>query len=241
MQCDASTSLPDKHLMVVRIDVIEPVIVSLDKTVATDVEPISVLADHPEDEDTFENPPDVAEALADANQVDDEGENKKEGSDGESVDDPWRESSDDDSDECNPWDLEEPIEEVEELGGSSTSKSSTSSSTSESDEGDVEVTVREIHDSWHVDELGELKFDHKLKYLAAHCPYHANCRCNRTLKANARNKAAGRPIGFLLAWLAAGRKFKSQKKHSKFATKIHKKELSFDRRAELRFWAEGHD
>jgi hypothetical protein len=98
---------------------------------------------------------------------------------------------------------------------------------------------------------GSIVQDYGRKSLDAHCsiPEHHHptnpCRLNRTALAASRGRetAQGRPIGLLLAWLAAGEHRPSRDGHHKMSIAKHRcaediAMLSFDRRLELRQWAQ---
>ena len=76
------------------------------------------------------------------------------------------------------------------------------------------------HPEFIIGKFGKLVHDTKLEYIAAHCPYHRQCRVNRTFKRSTRRASLsqGRPIVFLMAWLYAGKLFTSKKAHKRLAT-----------------------
>jgi hypothetical protein len=61
---------------------------------------------------------------------------------------------------------------------------------------------------------GRFKYDTKLKKLAVHCGLHGRrCRTMRSTVAGVRNAHAGRPLGFLVAWIACGAEFDDAEQH----------------------------
>lgn len=62
---------------------------------------------------------------------------------------------------------------------------------------------------------GLIKFVAAAENLVAHCanPAHGLCRCTRTVNSSEKRPSQGRPVGFLLAWLAAGDQFHSRAEH----------------------------
>jgi hypothetical protein len=104
------------------------------------------------------------------------------------------------------------------------------------------------HRAWDCDfrgdGLGQLKFDPATKQITAHCnfPSHGRlCRLRRTVNGNARNAAAGRPAGLLIAWMGAASSFKTYKLHQEAGGKpfvpLHA-ELNIVHRGQARVWAE---
>ena len=94
------------------------------------------------------------------------------------------------------------------------------------------------------DASGFLKLDERHNMIGIHCrnPRHGLCRLNRSLNPGTQI-AAGRPIGFLLAWHAASHRFSSQEEHmglSKRSMRLDP-DISFERRSALRTWAQGVD
>lgn len=79
-------------------------------------------------------------------------------------------------------------------------------------------TSKVADDRFEVPPNGSIRYNFKGKNLVAHCACHAgNCRRTRTINrpVNAtRNKAQGRPIGLLTAWLEQAHSFAGEKEHS---------------------------
>ena len=97
--------------------------------------------------------------------------------------------------------------------------------------------------------VGFIKYDAKLGSLSAHCPHDEHdgsnkCRCKRSvLRSQRGNRSAGRPIGFLLAWLFAAKHFHSQKKHHSLSCRVaqNSKKMTWEKRKEAREWAKNQD
>lgn len=110
--------------------------------------------------------------------------------------------------------------------------------------------VRRPHPTWHVDVRGDglcyIKHDERLQILSAHCrhPNHgALCRVNRTLRTRPRNDAQGKPVGFLLAWMACADDYADQASHHAIAAQARVagvEALSFENRSSWREWARVH-
>ena len=92
------------------------------------------------------------------------------------------------------------------------------------------------------DELCLLRHDTKLNILSAHCNHQDHgslCRVNRTLNANPRKDAQGRPLGFLLVWLSQADQYGSQDDHHRSSTALHAsadQKYSYAERARWRAW-----
>ena len=94
-----------------------------------------------------------------------------------------------------------------------------------------------------------IKYDAKLGSLSAHCRHDEHdgsntCRCKRSVLRSQRGiRSAGRPVGFLLAWLFAAKHFHSQKKHHSLSCKVAKnsKKMTWKKRKEAREWAKKQD
>ena len=143
---------------------------------------------------------------------------------------------------------------------SSSSSSSSSSSTSSSSGSKSKIKkqfkgLRQEHDSWDVvhpklGDVGFIKYDARLGSLSAHCRHEEHdgsnkCRCKRSVlrSQRGRHSCAGRPIGFLLAWLFAAKHVHFQKKHHSFSCRVaqHSKKMTWKRRREAREWAKQED
>jgi hypothetical protein len=85
--------------------------------------------------------------------------------------------------------------------------------------------------------IGYLVYDEKSESIGAHCSRHKTCRLNRSIRANARRPAQGRPLGQLIAWLQASVHFESQANHK--STAREEGYVSWVQRNAAREWAMG--
>ena len=107
---------------------------------------------------------------------------------------------------------------------------------------------RAPHRTWAADIRGDAKA--QLKYdgvsqITAHCKHAEHgrlCRLRRSLRANDRNAAQGRPGGLLLAWLEAAGTYDSQQSHQAAGRKNSLDMVgafSLANRQRCRSWADG--
>lgn len=105
-----------------------------------------------------------------------------------------------------------------------------------------------VHERWIVPGFGEIVYSEgtstRSPQLAAHCSCgHGLCRVNRVnVRGDRGPRGRGRPLGFLIAWLKAGRcpEFSSQESHKALsvdrAFALHPA-ISLEMRQEARAWA----
>ena len=90
------------------------------------------------------------------------------------------------------------------------------------------AVARQQYEVYHVIDshgahIGDLVYNRNAGSLDAHClnPLHiavGACNMNRTLKANVRRLAQGRPLGHLVAWLLAGSASNERSDHQDLRT-----------------------
>ena len=140
----------------------------------------------------------------------------------------------------------------------SSSKTSSSSSSSSSGErkkkkkarkkkrkmvGAAKVTGQH-HLEWDVPGFGKINADQRLQHLAAHCmhPKHQDCAIQRSYKESERSgfRDQGRPLGFLISWLWAGKRCKGRDGHMALSTRAKQDSplIGFKQRVQARRWAE---